>query len=73
MYSLEIRMELHDTIEFSPPLSASETADLIRINPNPTRERGTVCPSLTRRVAIEPLPAANPLNQQPSSGEGAEG
>ncbi|MCF7962709.1 MAG: hypothetical protein K9M08_18365, partial [Pirellula sp.] len=38
---------------------------------NPKRKRGTVCPSLTLRVVIEPLPAANPLNQQsPSGGEG---
>jgi hypothetical protein len=28
-------------------------------------KRGTVCPSLTLRVVTEPLPAANPLNQQP--------
>jgi hypothetical protein len=53
------------------PLSPKETADLIRIDPNPTRERGMVCPSLTLRVVIEPLTAANPLNQQsPKRGEG---
>ena len=39
---------------------------------NPTRKRGTVCPSLTLRVVIEPLLAANPLNQQSSSGRGEQ-
>jgi hypothetical protein len=52
-----------------PLLLESETADLISINPNPTREREMICPSLTLRVAIEPLPAAKPLNQQPRIGE----
>ena len=36
-------------------------------NPNPTRERGTVCPSLTLRVMINPLLSANPLKQQAHS------
>ena len=70
---LEIPIDLRDPIAFSPPRPASETADLIRINPNPTRERGMVCPSLTLRVVIEPLPAANPLNQQSrDQGEGSK-
>ena len=66
-------MDLRDPIVFSLPRPASETADLIRINPNPTRERGMVCPSLTLRVVIEPLTAANPLNQQSPSGRDAMG
>jgi hypothetical protein len=32
-------------------------------NPNPLRERGMVCPSLTLRVVMKPLPAENPLKQ----------
>ena len=34
---LEIPMDLRAPNAFSPPRPASETADLIRINPNPTR------------------------------------
>ena len=53
------------------PVSPKEATDLIRINPNPTSERGTVRPSLTLRVVIATLPSGNPLNQQsPKRGEG---
>ena len=37
------------------------------LNPNPKRERGTVCHPLTLRVMINPLLAANPLKQQAPS------
>lgn len=36
-------------------------------NPNPKRERGTVSPSLTLRVMINPLLEANPLKHQAPS------
>jgi len=62
---IDLRPSVKVTIPRDKPQGHSMHVIWLYASGNPKRKRGTVCPSLTLRVVIEPLPAANQNQQSP--------